>query len=131
MPRKKSRTLTEVELEFMHVLWAADRELTTEDIAGELRRRGRELSGGSIRKMLSILMEKGYVSRRRLGRGFLYAAMVARRQATRSMVIDLLRRAFEGRGALLVGALMESRALTDEDLQEMEHLILAREREGA
>ena len=71
MPRRKSRTLTEVELEFMQILWGAG-ELTTEEVQSALRDQRRKLSDGSIRKMLSILVEKGYLSRRREGRGYLY-----------------------------------------------------------
>jgi len=126
---KRARPLTEVELEFMHALWAAGKEVTTKDIASELRGRGRDLSGGSVRKILSILMKKGFVSRRRLGKGFLYKAEVGKKLATSSLVLDLLGRAFEGQGALLVGALMDSGALSEEDVAEIDRLIQAHEKE--
>jgi BlaI family penicillinase repressor len=125
----RSRPLTELELEFMHALWAAGKEVTTEDIAAGLRVRGRDLSGGSVRKILSILMRKGFVSRRRLGKGFLYRAEVGKKLATSSLLLDLLGRAFEGQGALLVGALMDSGALSQGDVAEIERLIRAEREE--
>ena len=66
MPRRKTRTLTEVELEFMQILWA-EGEASTEDVQEALRRRGRELADGSVRKVLAILIDKGYATRRREG----------------------------------------------------------------
>ena len=54
MPRRKSRTLTEVELEFMDVVWD-EGEVTTDAVQNALRSRGRPLSDGSVRKVLSIL----------------------------------------------------------------------------
>lgn len=129
MPRRKSRTLTEVELEFMQVVWAGG-EVTTEDVQSALREQGRELSDGAIRKVLSILIEKGYLSRLREGRGFRYQATVPADQANRSMLQDLLKRAFGGSAALMVATLLESNTVREKDLKEMKRLIAKREREG-
>lgn len=128
MPRRKSRTLTEVELEFMQVIWGAD-ELTTEDVQNALRKQRRELSDGSIRKVLSILIRKGYLSRRQVGRGFRYRATVAEVLAHRSMIKDLLQRAFGGSAALMVARLLESSAVPKEELREIKRLIAKQERE--
>ncbi len=79
MARKKSRTLTNVELEFMQLVWAG-KEVSTEGLQETLHKRGRSLSGGSIRKVLSILEDKGYVIRRKEGRAYLYRAAVPARR---------------------------------------------------
>ena len=71
MGRRKSSTFTEVELEFMQVIWAAG-EVSTDHVLEVLKGRGRNLSDGSIRKVLSILVQKGHLTRRREGRAFLY-----------------------------------------------------------
>ncbi len=130
MPRRRTRTLTEVELEFMQVIWGAG-EVTTEDVTEALGAQGRDLSGGSVRKMLSILVSKGYLTRRRQGRGFLYRSAVPREQATRNMAVDLLRRAFGGRAALMVAALMESSDVRAQDVAEIRQLIDEQKQEEA
>lgn len=124
MARRKRRVLTEVELEFMQVLWRHG-ELTTEQVVAALREQGRELTGGSVRKILSILERKGYVERRRKarGKGFLYTAKVPREQANSSMVLDLLRRAFGGSAALMVTALLGTPAVSHKDIEEIRQLI--------
>jgi BlaI family penicillinase repressor len=129
MPRRKTATLTQVELEFMQVIWPAG-EVTTEDVQNALAGEGRALADGSVRKVLGILVQKGYLSRRREGRAFLYKPTVPQGQAQRSMLLDLVKRAFGGSAALMVAALLESSTVRDKELREIKRLIAQREREG-
>lgn len=122
MARRRSRTLTEVELEFMDVVWDGG-EVTTQDVQEALRRRGRPLSGGSVRKILSILDTKGYLDRRQEGRGFVYWATVCREKAQRGMVKDLVDRAFGGSAPLMVAALVNSKNVSRKELGEIKRLI--------
>ena len=126
MARRKSRTLTDVELEFMQVVWSHE-SVTTEDMLDALRQQGRDLTDGSVRKILSILVEKGYLSREQDGRGFRYSPEVPRDRATRRMVSDLLDRAFEGSAALMVASLLDGRKVTGRDLAAIKKLIADRE----
>ena len=122
MARRKSPTFTEVELEFMHIIWDRD-EVTTDDIQNVLKERGRDLSDGSIRKILSILLSKGHLTRRRLGRSFYYKPRVEKNQAQRNMVQDLLKRAFDGSVSHMVAALFDSRSIDKNDIAEVKRLI--------
>jgi predicted transcriptional regulator len=122
MPGRVSRTLTEVELEFMLVIWELG-EVTTDDVLTALDRQGRSLSDGSVRKILSILLRKGYLSRKKEGRGFVYWATVPERQAKRSMLVDLLKRAFDGSASLLVASLLDTREVRNADIEEIRRLI--------
>ena len=128
MARRKSRTFTEVELEFMQVIWASG-EVTTDDVQRVLKGRRRNLSDGSIRKILSILIEKGHLTRRREGRAFLYKAKVPEGQAHRKIVQELVKRTFGGSAALMVAALFDSNAVNERDLKDIKRLIAQREKE--
>ena len=127
MARRKSPTFTEVELEFLQVIWALG-EVTTEDIQNTLHKRKRDLSDGSIRKILSILLTKGHVTRRREGKSFFYQAKVQKNQAHRNMVQDLLKRAFGGSVTLMTAALLDSRDIKKGDIEEIKRLIAEHER---
>ena len=129
MARRKARVLTEVELEFMQVVWE-EGEVTTEQLMDRLSAGGRELADGSVRKMLSILVEKGYLTRRREGRGFVYQPCVGREGARRKMVEELRRRAFGGSAALLVSALFDSQGVGEAEIAEIKELIARREKEN-
>lgn len=127
MARRKNRTFTEVELEFMRILW--DRgEAAPEDIADALAAQGRSLSGGSIRNVLAIMQEKGYITRRKESRAFLYRAKVREEEARRGMVSDLLEHVFEGSESSLVSSLLDRRDLRPEELDKIERLIAERKR---
>ncbi len=128
MANRKSSTFTEVELEFMQLLW--DRgAMSPEQLLLELHGRGRKLADGSIRKNLSILLEKGLVTREREGRTFRYQARVVREQARKHIVTDLLKRAFSGSAPEMVASLLDTRDLKPGDLEEIKNLIAEKEAE--
>ena len=127
MARRKTRTFTEVELEFMRILWNRG-EAAPEDIRDSLLANGRSLSGGSIRNVLAIMQEKGYVTRRKEGKAFLYHAKIREEQAREGMARNLLENAFAGSESLLVASLLERRDIRPEELQKIERLIAERRR---
>lgn len=127
MARRSSKTLTEVELEFMQIVWEHG-EVSTETIRSALAEKERRLSDGAIRRVLAILMEKGYLGRRRDGICFYYRAKVVKENAYRDMFQDLLRRAFDGSGSLMVAALLDSLEVSNGEMREIHRLI--EEREG-
>ena len=129
MARRKASTYTEVELEFMHVVWESG-EVGTEEVQRVLRRSGRELSDGSIRKVLSILVKKGHLTRRKAGRSFLYKAKIPQKKANIKMVQDLLKRGFRGSPSLMMAALLESRTVNKRDMKRIQQLIAKYERQN-
>jgi len=126
MARRTSSTFTEVELEFMHIIWSCG-EATTEILQDRLHEQGRDLSDGSIRKILSILVRKGHLTRRRVGRGFVYRTKLPKNQAETSLVRDLVRRAFGGSVSLMVAALLKGDEVRPGDIEEIKRLIEDRE----
>ncbi len=129
MARRKASTYTEVELEFMHVVWESG-EVGTEEVQRVLRRSGRELSDGSVRKVLSILVKKGHLTRRKAGRSFLYKAKIPQKKANIKMVQDLLKRGFRGSPSLMMAALLESRTVNKRDMKRIQQLIAKYERQS-
>ena len=122
MARYKSRTLTTGELEFMQVLWAAG-EAAPEDIQRALSERGRNVTGGTVRNILATLIEKRYIRRKKNGKAYYYRAKVGEDQAKRSMVQDLLDRAFGGSESHLVASLLKNHDVRKDELNEIKRLI--------
>ncbi|MFC1490743.1 BlaI/MecI/CopY family transcriptional regulator [Candidatus Latescibacterota bacterium] len=122
MSRKKSRNFTEVELEFMHILWDND-ELSPDEIGKILASNGRSISTGSIRNVLSIMSDKGYVSRRKDGKAFRYSAKVNKDHARKRMLNDLLENAFERSESLLVAALLDRKEIDENVHKEITRLL--------
>lgn len=127
MARRKSRTLTELELEIMQVIWS-ENEVTSESVARQLATKGQRLAPPSVRTMLGILQEKGYVARRREGRGYLYSALVSANEARKSFLEDVLDRVFEGSPLTLLASLLGSGMVSNGDVEKVKALI--RKHEG-
>lgn len=126
--RRKTRTLTELELEIMRLVWGAE-EVSVDDIEAALSKSGRPLSQPSIRTMLAILRDKGYVKRRRLGRGHVYREAVKAEQAKKKILTDIIDRLYDGSASSLVATLVTQGMVSKEDLSEARRLIRKRERE--
>lgn len=127
MARRKSRTLTQLELEIMQAVWSQD-EIGVEEIRKAFEDAGTPLALPTIRKMLSILQEKGYVTRRVQGRGHIYRALISEKEAHKGFLRDLVERAFDGSATNLVAALLQSKMVSKRDLEKVKRLIAEHEK---
>jgi len=122
MAGRKSSTFTEVELEFMQIFWEHG-EMSSEDIQNILSTQGRELTDGTIRKVLGILLKKGHLLRERRGRSFYYLPSEVKEKANGRMIQDLLNRAFSGSIPNMVATLLDSRDLQPDDIETIKMMI--------
>ena len=105
----------------MRVLW--DRgESTVGDVVDALRTRPRP-AYNTVLTLLRIMEKKGYVTHRKDGRAFIFAAAIARSDASRSALVTLVNRFFEGSPSLLVLNLLEDDQLSAEAIDELKRRI--------
>jgi predicted transcriptional regulator len=128
MARRKTKTLTELELHIMRLVWETD-EISVDDIETALKKTGRPLSPQSIRTMLAILRDKGYVKRRRAGRGFAYRQAVEAQTAEKKILADIIERLYDGSASSLVASLVNQGMVNKDDLAEAKRLIRQHEKE--
>lgn len=127
MAGRKSKRITEVELEFMHIIWTHG-EAAPDDIERTLLERERSVSIGSIRNVLAIMMDKGYLTRRKEGKAYLYSSKFGKEQIRKHMLGDLLDGLFEGSESMVVAALLDHREVEPDELARIKHLINEHER---
>ena len=120
--RRRTETLTALELAIMQVVWELG-EGMVEEIRSVLEARGRPLAPPSIRTMLSILQEKGYVTRGKVSRAHVYRALVSQEKARKRILKDILARAFDGSATSLVAALVRADMVSDQELTQIRRLI--------
>ena len=113
MPR-----FTKGELEVMRILWEHG-ELKPAEIEGRFPWK---IKNSSLRSYLAILLEKGHLSRRRVGKAYYYRAKTRRESAFRSMVRDVTRVCCDGSVEVLLCQLIRSEKLSEEDLLELKRL---------
>jgi len=115
MARPSAASLTDREAEIMDRLWdlgTATAEQIREKMPGDPH-------DSSVRTMLRILEEKGFVSHRRQGRSFVFEALVQREKVQRKTLGHVIRRFFSGSPHKLVLRLLEDEELSQADLQEL------------
>ena len=76
MSELEIKRLPDAELDIMKELWAAARPLTRADLEQRLARR--RWASTTLLALLGRLEAKGYVTREKQGKGYLYAAALAR-----------------------------------------------------
>ncbi len=120
MARRKSPTLTEVELELMDVLWEKGSATVSEMVEALPDAR---LAYSSVLTMMRILEQKGYVTHEKEGRAFVYRPLVDRRQAQRSVLGYLLKRFFNNSPEMLVVNLMEHEDIDPAEVRRLRRMI--------
>jgi predicted transcriptional regulator len=118
--RRKSPTLTEVELELMEVLWQKGEASVGEIVEALPEER---LAYSSVLTVMRILEQKGYVTHEKEGRAFIYRPLVDREQARKNVVGYMLRRFFDNSPELLVVNLLENESLSQSEIDRLKRLI--------
>ncbi len=121
MPPKKSNTLTEAELRLMKILWLRGESAVTDLVAAIPE--GEALAYNSVLTTIRILEQKGYVEHRQEGRAFVYKALVAEDEASRTEVRHVLGRFFANSREQLVLQLLGDEEITPEGIARLKEAI--------
>jgi len=117
--KNRPRKPTDGELAILRVLWARGPS-TVRHVAEALER---ETGYTTALKLLQIMTEKGLVRRDESSRTHVYEAAASEDQTQRTLVSDLLDRAFGGSAAKLVLQALATRKASSEELVEIKRLI--------
>ncbi len=123
MPPKPSITLTEAELRLMKILWR-EGESGVGDLVAAMPSHA-PLAYNSVLTTVRILEQKGYVTHRQEGRGYLYSPCVAEGEASRSEIRHMLKRFFGNSREKLLLSLLAEEDMTREELERVKAAIEA------
>jgi len=121
MARKKSATLTEGEQRLMEVIWKLGSG-TVSEVLEQLPERHRP-AFNTVQTMLRIMEQKGYLRHAESGRAFVYHPKVARVDAARAALKNVVNRFFNGSAELLTVRLLEDEQLSSKELARLRALI--------
>ena len=127
MPRKKSPTLTEAELRLMKILWEKGQG-TVKDVVNALPA-DHPLAYKTVLTILRILEQKGYLKHTKRSRAFVYYPVVARDEARRHAVKDMVSRFFDDSPELLVLRILEDEQIELSELSRLKEIIQKRQSE--
>jgi predicted transcriptional regulator len=124
--KKRSESLTPLELEMMHVLWRQGPSNVQEIHTGLQS----DLAFTTVQTVLSVLYQKGRVRRALKGRAYEYRPAASKESVMGQTVRDLIRRMFGGSSEELVMSLVKTRQIDPATLAKLTRRIAADEESG-
>ena len=121
---KVTKALTKAEMEVMNVLWDVSQALTVHEIVAQYPEP--QPAYTTVGTFLKILEAKGYVEHHRkdvTGRTFYYSPMLTREKYTTQVLNDVKSTLFGNSAKRFCSFLIQNEDLSNEDLQEILHLI--------
>lgn len=121
MARKPTTGPTERELEILKVLWQHGRGTVRQ--VHELLAQKEQISFSTVQTMLQIMFDKGLVARDLEGRTYEYWAASSQEDTQRTLLGDLMDRAFGGSAQALVSRALDVKRASAEELDEIQRLL--------
>lgn len=121
MPRPSSSQPTEVEMQILRILW----ELGKSPVR-EIHRRLEADKGTSYSttvKMLSVMLEKGLVTRDENAQPHVYKAVLTRDKAGKQLLRDLIDKVYNGSALSLVLQALSTKQATQAERDEIRRLL--------
>lgn len=103
------------ELKVMQLLWQGG-EMKPAEIQAAYPE---PIKNAALRSYLSILLEKGHVKRRLVGKAYYYAAVTQEQSAFQTLLGQLVETFFGGSKQQLIMSLVESEKLTPEQIEQL------------
>jgi BlaI family transcriptional regulator, penicillinase repressor len=117
---------TDAELAILRVIWQRGPS-TVKDVHKVLEATKRT-GYTTVLKFMQIMAEKGLLSRDESSFAHVYQAQIPQEQTERTLVADLLERAFEGSTSRLVMRALAAKKATPEELSEIRKILKRHER---
>ena len=109
---------TRGELEVMQVLWEHEALKP-----GEIQEKfPRPIRNAALRSVLLVLLEKGHVTRRKVGKAYYYKARTPRQSTLKKMTRRLAEVFCGGSSAALIAHLIKSEELSEEDIRQLKRI---------
>ncbi len=116
--------ISDAELEIMKIVWGNPEKVTRFPyIMDGLAARGRQCQKNTLIVLLSRLMNKGFLSAKKIGRRNEYTTLVSEAEYQTAQTKNFLDKIYEGSAKGLVSNLIMGDLLTDEEYEELKGLL--------
>ncbi len=121
MARKKHE-LSAAEWELMQVIWQYEDAVTVRDVL-ERAYPNEEKAYTTVQTLMNILVEKGFLHRKKAGMVNLYTVAVRRDRVLDAGITQVAERMFSGSFGAMASYLVNNRKLTEEDREQLRRLL--------
>ena len=116
--------ISDAELEIMKIVWENPEKVTLFSyMMDELASRGKPCQKNTLIVLLSRLMNKGFLSAKKIGRRNEYTALVLETEYQTAQTKNFLNKIYEGNAKGLVSTLISGDLLTGEEYEELKKLL--------
>ena len=120
-PKRKSDLLTNVELEFMKVLWSIGQG-SVRDVLENLRADDQR-AYTSVATVLRVLVEKDYLEVKKRDRTYVYIPSIDRVHYERRTLKSIANNLFNGTPTELVARLVDDEEINEDTIEEIRNII--------
>lgn len=122
--RNVIQKISDAELEIMKIVWGNQSEVTLFPyIMDGLAAKGKPCQKNTLIVLLSRLINKGFLSARKIGRRNEYTTLVSETEYQTAQTKNFLDKVYEGSAKGLVSNLILGDLLTDEEYEELKQLL--------
>ena len=122
--KRMVQQISDAELEIMKIVWGNPEKVTRFPyIMDGLAARGRQCQKNTLIVLLSRLMNKGFLSARKIGRRNEYTTLVSETEYQTAQTKNFLNKIYEGSAKGLVSNLIMGDLLADEEYEELKKLL--------
>jgi BlaI family transcriptional regulator, penicillinase repressor len=122
MPRPAAEQPTDLELQFLKILWEKSPRPVRE-IRDVLAESGRDIAHTSVITTLNTMVNKRLLARKKEGKAFLFSPGVTREQVSQSVLGDVINRVFDGSAKSVLMGLFEHSDINPDELKELRKLM--------
>lgn len=116
--------ISDAELEIMKIVWGNPQEVTLFSyIMDELAVKGKPCQKNTLIVLLSRLMNKGFLSAKKIGRRNEYTPLILEEEYQTAQTKNFLDKIYEGSAKGLVSNLIMGDLLTEEEYEELKSLL--------
>lgn len=116
--------ISDAELEIMKIVWGNPQEITLFPyIMDELAVKGKPCQKNTLIVLLSRLMNKGFLSAKKIGRRNEYTTLISEEAYQTAQTKNFLNKIYEGSAKGLVSNLIMGDLLTEEEYEELKSLL--------
>ncbi len=116
--------LSDAELEIMKIVWGNPNKVTLFSyIMDEMAARGKPCQKNTLIVLLSRLINKGFLSAKKIGRHNEYTTLISEKEYQTAQTKNFLNKIYEGNVKGLVSNLISGDLLADEEYKELKKLL--------
>lgn len=120
--KKRPKELSSAEWELMNVVWHRDQPVTVRQVLETAYPRG-EKAYTTVQTLMNILVDKGFLVRRKAGRANQYVPRVPREDIVGGSLSQIAQRMFAGSLGAMASFLVSGGKLKPEEIQELKELL--------